>query len=458
MTVFGLDEAHIRALVTGVSESQGGNVDFTDDEIAHRFARAAWSVITEPGDGTAGALVAERGAVEALRLALRDAQSRTANDVHSVSPGRPGAPRASADPSRRSIDGVGGSEGASDELKAGLDRWRPRMRSGDVERALLLATRVGARLLVPGSDCGPWSAGADDLGPHAPIALWARGDPARIARERVGVALVGARAATGYGEHVAGEASAGLVELGYAIVSGAAYGIDGMAHRAALAAGGLTLAFLAGGVDRFYPAGHDDLLHRITLHGVVLSELPCGAAPTKWRFLQRNRLIAACSEATVVVEAGARSGSLNTAGHASALGRPLGAVPGPVTSPSSAGCHRLLREYDAVCVTNAREIAELVTPRSSRSEVTLARDASEVPAGGSARHDVTTHGSGAGRDSAETVRVLDALGTRTRRTPGDIAARSGLAVGVVIGVLGTLEVEARVREDANGWRAIPRRP
>ena len=177
------------------------------------------------------------------------------------------------------------------------------------------------------------------------------------------IALVGARAATGYGEHVAMESSAGLVDRGFAIVSGGAYGIDGMAHRAALASDGTTIAFLAGGVDRFYPLGHESLLSRIAQTGAVVSELPCGAAPTKWRFLQRNRLIAAASEATVVLEAGIRSGSLNTAGHAAALGRPLGAVPGPVTSPASAGCHRLLREFDAVCVVDADQMAELAGRR-----------------------------------------------------------------------------------------------
>lgn len=460
MTVFGLDESHVRELVTGVSAVQKSDLD--DREVADRFARAAWSVITEPGDGTAGALVAERGAAEALRFALRDAQSSRATEQSTrAAEGVAGPLPLAATPLASSHTPRGPDHPAADaeetsRLKAGLDRWRPRMRSGDVERALLLAARVGARMLVPGTDRGPWPGGADDLGPHAPIALWARGDATLLAEERAGVALVGARAATGYGEHIAGEASAGLVGLGYAIVSGAAYGVDGMAHRAALAAGGLTLAFLAGGVDRFYPAGHDDLLRRITEHGLVLSELPCGAAPTKWRFLQRNRLIAACSDATVVVEAGARSGSLNTAGHASSLGRPLGAFPGPVTSPASAGCHRLLREYDAVCVTNAREIAELVGRPSGAAVAAAGADPD-----GAARDDQLTERSAAGdngpRDSPETVRVLDALATRVSRTPGDIAARSGLAVGAVIGVLGTLEVEGRVRDDAAGWRAVPRR-
>lgn len=421
MSVFGLEESRVRQLVAGVSAS----AELEDDEVAGLFARAAWTVICEPGDGTAGALVAELGAADALRFVLK-ASEQAGTSASSFSSALTDAPS--------------GGNGRG-ELAAGIERWRVRLRSSDVERALKLAAGIRAALLVPSLDgvhAGPWPSGVDDLGAHAPIALWMRGAPERLSEARAGIALVGARAATGYGEHVAGELSAGLVELGFPIVSGAAYGIDGMAHRAALASRGLTLALLAGGVDRFYPAGHDELLRRITEHGVVLSELPCGAAPTKWRFLQRNRLIAACSAATVVVEAGARSGSLNTAGHASTLGRPLGAVPGPVTSPASAGCHRLLREYDAVCVTNVKEAAELVAPLAVSSGT-------------------AAHTSDESRDTADTVRVLDALATRSSRTPPDVAARSGLALGVVLGVLGALEVEGRVREDAAGWRAVPQR-
>ena len=213
--------------------------------------------------------------------------------------------------------------------------------------------------------------------------MWVRGRPDALAWSVPTIALVGARAATGYGEHVAMEASAGLVDRGFAIVSGGAYGIDGMAHRAALASDGTTIAFLAGGIDRFYPLGHESLLSRIAQTGAVVSELPCGAAPTKWRFLQRNRLIAAASQATVVLEAGIRSGSLNTAGHAAALGRPLGAVPGPVTSPASAGCHRLLREFDAVCVVDADQMAELAAARiAAEPRVRADLDASGRPASG----------------------------------------------------------------------------
>ncbi|NNC10951.1 DNA-protecting protein DprA [Planctomonas sp. JC2975] len=462
MTLFGLDEANVRRLVAGVTTES----ELEDTDVADRFARAAWSVITEPGDGIAGTLAAELGAADALTYVLDTADrsrlacpapagSRGGSAGSVVTVGSPGVERMTDVPgSAPSQDGtarVGRATSApdpivdeshrtrideppagSDQLKAALHRWRPRLRSADVERALTSAARIHAELLVPtgsGGPTAPWPWGVDDLGSHAPIALWARGDPSRISDVRSTVALVGARAATGYGEHVASELSAGLADLGNTIVSGAAYGIDGTAHRAALAVGGLTFAFLAGGVDRFYPAGHDDLLRRVVEHGLVLSELPCGAAPTKWRFLQRNRLIAAASAVTVVVEAGARSGSLNTAGHAAALGRPLAAVPGPVTSPASAGCHRLFREYDAVCVTNTRDVAELIAPEASG------------PAS-------------AAIDGPETKRIVDALSTRAGRTADELATLAGLSVASTLAVLGGLELDRRVREQGGGWVAV----
>lgn len=206
-----------------------------------------------------------------------------------------------------------------------------------------------------------------------------------------------------------------------------------MAHRAALASAGLTVAFLAGGVDRFYPSGHDALLTRISQVGTVVSELPLGSPPRKWRFLQRNRLIAAVTSGTIVIEAGHRSGSLNTAGHAAALGRPLGAVPGPVTSPASAGCHRLLREFDAVCVTSADEVVELLgsmTPAEAEGTAGLEPMELRVP---------------------EAIRVLDALSKRSKRTAPDVARRSGLSIPVTEAMLGLLQLDGAAKEVEAGW-------
>ncbi|MFT4136897.1 DNA-processing protein DprA, partial [Microbacterium sp.] len=305
-------------------------------------------------------------------------------------------------------------------------RWRPR--AGENGGALAQARRAGARIVTAHDP--QWPTALGDLGEHAPLCLWVRGDPALLAH-RPAVAFVGARAASGYGEHVVVEWAAELAGTGVAIVSGAAYGIDGMAHRAALAAGGVTIAVLAGGVDRPYPAGHVDLLRRIVQHGVVVSELPCGSAPTKWRFLQRNRSIAALADATVVVEAGSRSGSLNTAGHAAALGRPLGAVPGPVTNATSAGCHRLLREFDARCVTSPDEVREL-----------LGLGVGEV---------LPT-----GAHTDERTRILDALSTRAERTTDEVARRSGMSPLEAEALLGLLVLDGTIARGAQGWRRMPR--
>lgn len=281
------------------------------------IARAIWTVVSEPGDTNSGQLIAALGAEAALRYVVEGREDAFENiDVQNI-----------------------------------RERVLPRTTPETITAAFHAARRIGAELLTPGHE--HWPTGLDDLGPSAPRALWARGDTARL------VAVVGARAATGYGEHATMELTAGLVDHGCAIFSGAAYGIDGMAHRAALASHGTTVAFLAGGVDRFYPSGHDALLTRIVEAGVVVSELSCAQAPTKWRFLMRNRLIAAASTATLVVEAGWRSGSLNTAAHATALGRPVGAVPGPITSAGSAGCHRLIRDLGATIVTTIEETAAL---------------------------------------------------------------------------------------------------
>lgn len=400
MSMFGLQESVVTPLVAAVT-----GYDPPAEEIDERFARAAWTGIAEPGDRMAGVLVAAVGARGALSALLE---------------------RWNADRVRAAITSADGDE-TGEDIAAALGRWQPRLVSGPAVTALRMAARIDARLRIPG-DPG-WPDGLADLGDHAPLALWVRGNDSTLAAADNSIALVGARAATGYGEHVTMEASAGLVDRGLAIISGAAYGIDGMAHRAALASSGQTMAILAGGVDRFYPSGHDALLTRIVEAGVVVSELPCGAAPTKWRFLQRNRLIAAVSQATVVLEAGWRSGSLNTAGHAAALGRPLGAVPGPVTSAASAGCHRLIRDFGATCVTNPDEMAELMP------SAPLVDAASEEPKG---------------RSSDET-RILDALSARSPRDIDDVARRTGLAISSVRAVFGALELEGTVAQRERGW-------
>ena len=281
-------------------------------------ARVAWARIAEPEDPIARRLIAVYGLIDALEVARR---------------------------------------GKAGSAEHGSDRFLARLSQLDIDRDLEVTARIGARVIVPGDP--EWPEALDDL-EQPPWALWAQG-PLRLdqAAQR-SVAVVGARASTAYGDAVAAEIAGGLASRGFTVVSGAAYGIDGAAHRAALAVGGDTLAFLACGVERSYPASHTELLGRIRARGLVLSEVPPGAAPMRTRFLARNRLIAAVATGTVLVEAGLRSGARHTVSLAYALDRPVGAVPGPVTSMVSAGCHEEIRRTRAVLVTDADEVAELV--------------------------------------------------------------------------------------------------
>lgn len=365
-----------------------------DREARDTLARITWSTITEPGDSTGGALRSQHGVAAALEWALSDLMP---------------AP---------------GDAGISEARK----RWFPRANADFVREAARSALHIGVGAIFPSDRL--WPAVFGDLGPHAPAMLWARGSIDTLRHDAGPVSLVGARASTPYGEQVARELAGDLATTGHVIVSGGAYGIDGCAHRAAIGVGGRTIAFLAGGVDRAYPAGHVPLFRDIAASGLLLSELPCGYTPTKWRFLARNRLIGALGGATVVVEAGSRSGSLNTAGHAASLGRPLGAVPGPITSASSAGCHRLLREYDARCITSAADVREL-----------LGYDA-----------EVVAHA--ADRETPERIRLRDALSSRSFRTPLEIAQKSGLSVEGVEALLGLLALEGEAQRSDEGWRLV----
>jgi DNA processing protein len=306
---------------------------------------------------------------------------------------------------------------------------------------LALLDRMGGRLITPQDEEWPWLAfagfgGVDTrLRPqaHPPTVLWVLGaDRLDDVTDRA-AAIVGTRAATAYGMHVAAELAAGLAERDAAVVSGGAYGIDGAAHRAALASDGITVAVLACGVDVQYPAGHAALLHRIAEHGLLVSEYPPGVRPARHRFLTRNRLIAALAGATVVVEAGARSGAANTAAWATSLGRPVCAVPGPVTSSASVGCHVLLRN-GAELITRAEEIVELV---GRAGELASDEERPVSPLDGLA--------------DAER-KVYEALPARGARTADQIAVSSGLPPQQVLGPLAMLEVAGLVVQEGGCWR------
>jgi DNA processing protein len=394
----------------------------------------------------------------------------------------------------RSGDRDGGSGGARLDtalkgVSTSLETWMLRLDRVEQSLNLSVARSVGAELLIPGDDA--WPLGIDDLGRHAPLVLWVRGRASDLGGARPAVALVGARACSAYGQQVATDAAWHLARRGATLFSGGAYGIDGAVHRAAIRAGGRTVAFLAGGVDRLYPAGHHALLESIIDNGALVSEVPCGTTPTKWRFLQRNRLIAAASQATVVVEAGSRSGSLNTAGHAAHLGRPLGAVPGPVTTAHSIGCHRLLREYGATCVTSGDEMMQLIepldgslpappAPRPTTTQAptrapALTASPDQVPAPtpilapdrvpaptptpdqAPAPTPAVALRPGHSKDEEPRARrVIDALSARTPRRPLDLSRLSGLPLTDVVAELGSLQLRGAVMSTERGWLYVPR--
>lgn len=389
-------------------------------------ARAAWSRVVEPGDLVAGGLLGAVGPVPALQW-LR----ALAPDPDSIARGV-----------GRLCEHLGvASPAARRRLERGAARWVPRLVGIDPHRELTVLARMGGQILVPE---GPgWPQQMGDLGDAAPVCLWVRGEGDLAALLGRAVSLVGARASTDYGDRVAGELSAGLADHGFTTVSGGAYGIDAAVHRGSRAAGGPTVAFLAGGVDRLYPAGNADLLAALASGGgALVSEVPPGSVPSRSRFLKRNRLIAAAGSATVVVEAAWRSGSLATAGLAVELLRPVGAVPGPVTSMASAGCHRLLREGRAVCVTDTDEVRELAGGLAAEGHGVREEEA---------RRDASARRPHDGLD-ATTLQVFDAL---PLRRPGGLEAilrAAGVSAGEAMAAIGRLELLGLAERVGAGWR------
>ena len=377
-----------------------------------RLARAALTYLAEPGDPALGALLALCEPAEVVAAIKADLLPATG-------------------------PGCGDSPASRKALERALARWRARLPGLPGDADIAAACRDGIRLVCPGDP--QWPERLDELGAVRPYALWLRGRVDLPSACRRSVSMVGSRAATGYGAHVAGEIAADLGEQGWTIVSGGAYGIDAAAHRGAQVVGAITIAVLACGVDYPYPAGHAGLFADIAAAGLVISEWPPGRHPARLRFLVRNRVIAALTCGTVVVEAGGRSGALNTARHAAELGRPLMAVPGPVTSRQSAGCHRIIRDWGATCVTCAADIIEMVSPLGIA-------DSPEAPAPAGLR--------GAPRDELDldSARVLDALPARGAAGPSTIAVEAGVDLDTVLRCLGLLAGCGFVERCDRGWQ------
>lgn len=355
-----------------------------------------------------------------------------------------------AGPVVRFVDRVGAVEAAR-RIRAGeglpddLDAATAARRGTDRAEADLAALAArGGRLLVPeGPD---WPAAAFAFPPSAaqalpdlvpPLALWARGPASLADAGRRWVSVVGARAATDYGLWVAGDWSASFADAGVPVVSGAALGIDGAAHRGTLAAGGTTVAVLACGIDRPYPAAHTRLLEHVGERGLVVSEYPPGTVPARHRFLVRNRLVAALGGGTLVVEAGARSGAARTALVARLLARAVMVVPGPVTSALSVGCHVLAREPGTVLVGRAADVVEAVGAMGE-----LAPDL--------ARPLRPTDGL-----SEAALRVHGETSLHAARGAGRLAHDAGVDPGRVAALLAELEDAGLVEQAGDRWCRRP---
>jgi DNA processing protein len=322
--------------------------------------------------------------------------------------------------------------------------WERRGADSDraVERIVAHTERLGARIVIPEDDEWPDQLGdliricrPDDPDSAPPVCLWVRGTPRLTAAMARSVAVVGARAATEYGAHVATELGYGLANRGWTVVSGGAYGIDAAAHRGALSAGGPTVAVFACGLDTAYPIGHVSLFERIAEDGLLVSEWPPGVTPQRHRFLVRNRVIAAATRGTVVVEAAARSGSRATLHRAHRLGRAAMVVPGPVTSPMSVGAHLEVREGRGRLVTTTQEVLEEVGR--------IGDDLAPVPRGGEQLRDTL---------SPQAARVLDAVPAFTQATADKLAADSGMTVSEVNRALPLLVINGMVDEVEGGYR------
>ncbi|HKU29745.1 MAG TPA: DNA-processing protein DprA [Arthrobacter sp.] len=386
---------------------------------SERLARAALSRLMEPQDATGLALVRAAGPADALRIASGQVAFGPAlqQEVTSLLVDSGAAPAAAS-------------------LASALQRWKPRVGDLAPERDLATMQRLGGRLLVPGDRL--WPAQLADLDLHEPLCLWWRGSELEFPVIQKAVAIVGSRDSTSYGSSVTGDFGYGLGQRGYTVVSGGAYGIDAHAHRGALAGGTNampTVAVMAGGVDRFYPAGNEDLLRAVANQGAVIAEVPPGSAPTRYRFLQRNRIIAALASVTVVVEARWRSGALNTAHHAESMGRVVAAVPGSIHSANSAGCHRLLRDGGAVCVTDVGEIVELAGASGEGLVGDKDTEASE--------HDGLT---------LEDLILLDALPLRSTSSVEKLAVVAGLSQNSVKAGLGRLGLLGLAVSVSGGWK------
>jgi DNA processing protein len=415
------------------------------------YARAALTYLAEPADRWLGPLIRMDGAASVLDAVK---SGRLPGGQALSLPGD----QASA-PARQAGPGTRGGR-PHQATTAAVERWRTRLSELPAPEQVLAFRESGIRLICPGDP--EWPGQLADLGDDQPYALWLRGNADLRFNCLRSVAVVGARAATAYGSYVAAEFAASVGARGFTVVSGGAFGIDAAAHRGALGADGVTIAVLACGVDIPYPTAHAELFDAIAAQGVIVSEWPPGRHVTRLRFLVRNRVIAALATGTLVVEAGERSGAVNTARHARDLHRRLMAVPGPVTSDQSAGCHQIIRDWDGMLVTSAADIVEHLSPIGEpQALLPAAALAESAPARGQAQLRPASRRlarPALDRDQLdlELAQILDAMPGRGGMGTTRIAQRAGMTPNTAIRCLGGLASAGFIERCEEGWRL--RRP
>lgn len=384
-----------------------------EDNHQYRLACASWSMLTEAEDLAADLLLSELGPVAALKIARR-AASDDPQRWHRYLP----------------VELVRRSGG--DKWDKSFSRWRGRLEALDLPALEKMLSR-GRFKLVTRRD-PDWPAAFTNVA-NAPWALWAIGDTSLLNQEsEKTVAMVGARAVSNLGHDIATELAWRCAGEGMTLVSGGAYGVDCLVHQACLRAKTPTISLLAGGLDRPYPAMNSQMFKQISGSGLLLSQYPPGSRPTRWRFLDRNRLIAALSAATVVIQAGFRSGALNTARHGMELGRQVGAVPGPINQPEWAGSNQLIRD-GATLISSAEDVQEMIAPLG-----TVTAQPTRVQTGYLDGLDPLS------------ARILDATPLRNPANASAIARASGAAIEEVLSIMGNLEMDGRVIQLDGKWK------
>jgi DNA processing protein len=326
--------------------------EYSKDRALELAGAGCISMITEPGDRMAGALTRSLGRLELVELMIDGLDTATVIAALKAA--------GELETCRQSFGDLEGT------LADSRQRWLPRLSKSRLEHLFSQSASLNLQLLT--NEDTNWPAGLDDLQDSAPAMLFVEGNPAALSKLSQAVSIVGSRAASSYGLQVTSSLVRELAKVSRPTVSGGAVGIDAQVHRSSIERELPTLAVMAGGMDRKYPSANFKLFKQVIQHGALLSEMPPGVAPTRWRFLQRNRLIAALTPTTVVIEAGIRSGSIRTANNALELSRELYAVPGPVLSGTSLGTNALLADNKAQILCDLKQFATGIE-REAQSEL-----------------------------------------------------------------------------------------